>query len=100
MTLSHKERENLLKLDILQSLARSQSALADMLETLALQTGVDLETARTLQRHAEVMVRYQQALGEKIGGIRINRLVNGIPGRVWLADGVSGLKPLNGGGAK
>lgn len=88
MTLSYKDRENRIKLDILESLSRSQSALADLIGSVARQTGEAPETARNFRRRAEVLVRYQQALAEKLMGIRINRLVNGKPGRVWLAERV------------
>lgn len=90
MRLSYKERENRYKLDLLEALCRSQHALADLLEHMASQTLEDLESVRVLQRNTEVLIRYQQALGEKITGIRVSRLVRGKPGKVWLSSGVTG----------
>jgi hypothetical protein len=79
-----KDRENELKLDILGSLARSQRALADMLEGVAALTGESPEAADQLRRQVEVLVRCQTVLAEKICGIRISRIVRGRPGKLWL----------------
>lgn len=90
---TYKERENLLKLTILEALSRSQNALAGILEGIAGQTEEDLEVARKLRGHVEVLVRYQVSLAEKMAGIRLSRLVNGAPGKVWLDSRVRIKKP-------
>jgi hypothetical protein len=84
-----KEREMEIRLDILGSLARSQHALADMLEGIAALTLESPEAAEQVRRQAEVLVRHQTVLAEKLYGIRISRLVKGRPGRVWLSAKVS-----------
>lgn len=80
-----KEREIEIKLDILSSLARSQRALADMLEGIAALTLDSPEAAERLRRQVEVLVRHQTVLAEKLYGIRISRIVKGKPGKVWLS---------------
>lgn len=84
-----KEQENKIKLDILGSLARSQSALADMLEGIAALTSESADQAAELRRQVEVLVRCQTVLAEKICGIRIARIVRGKPGRLWLSPKVA-----------
>lgn len=79
-----KEKEAEIRLDILSSLARSQRALADMLEGIAALTLESPEAARQVRRQAETLVRHQAVLAEKLLGIRIPRLIRGKPGRLWL----------------
>lgn len=93
-----KERETEIKLDILGSLARSQRALADMLEAIAALTQESPEAAGQLRKQAEVLVRHQTILAEKLYGIRISRIVKGKPGKVWLSGKLSrGRMPGKGG---
>lgn len=84
-----REKEMEIRLDILRSLARSQRALADMLEGIALLTGESEEDARRVRRQAQELVRCQTVLAEKLCGIRINRIIRGKPGRLWLRGGVA-----------
>lgn len=79
-----KERENELKLDILESLARSQKALARMIESMAdVSEGVS-GSAQALRANIMALVRCQRALAGKIGGIRISSIKRGQPGKAWL----------------
>lgn len=84
-----RDRENELKLDILGSLARSQRALADMLEGVAAVTMESPDAARQIRRQLDVLVRCQVVLAEKICGIRLSRVVRGKPGRLWLHQRVT-----------
>jgi hypothetical protein len=91
------DRQNRLKLDILKSLARSQRALAGIVEVIApvvassIQgTSSDYEAASDLMTqqilaHLGSLSNYQQALAQKLCGIDIRQVKNGRPGKPWLA---------------
>ncbi|MDF2927543.1 MAG: hypothetical protein K0R57_6457 [Paenibacillaceae bacterium] len=83
-----KERENELKLDILASLARSQRALAGMLEDVSALTSESAEAADSLRRQLKVLVKCQIVLAEKICGIRLSQAVRGKPGKIWFHPGI------------
>ncbi|WP_409341784.1 hypothetical protein [Paenibacillus sp. MBLB4367] len=106
------QKQNEAKLHILQSLARSQRALARMIESMADVRsaadngdrthvgqsreltadsgsrkesgvpGVDPELLRQMRAFA----RYQKILAEKIACIRISRIRKGRPGKIWLNE--------------
>lgn len=80
------EEENKTKLHILNSLARSQRALACIIESMA-------ETAKSpsaglnphkLSEQTEAISRLQRQLMERITGIRIRKFRQGRPGKPWL----------------
>ena len=105
--MSFYSKQNEAKLHILQSLARSQRALARMIEALA---DVQEEKARRLAADArsdrssapssaggglqgldreltesiKAITSCQKVLAAKIAGIRIGRLRRSQPGKVWL----------------
>lgn len=87
-----KERENELKLDILESLARSQRALARIIEGMADVTGNVPGSSDALRENISTISRYQLVLAEKITGIRIASYKKGKPGNVWLNPKVKGSK--------
>lgn len=76
--------ENRLKLDILESLARSQKALARMIENMADVTGQSDAASRELVSNAKWIGKYQIALAEKMTGMRIAYVKLGNPGKLWL----------------
>jgi hypothetical protein len=92
MSRTLKDRENELKLDILESLARSQRAVAAITESLSQVIGDSPETARKLRGHLDVLIRCQMSLASKITGIRIPVLRRGKPGKVWLSKDASHMK--------
>jgi hypothetical protein len=83
-------RENELRLAILEAIARSQQALASIIESVAAasdlrMTGADSEqTAREL----EALARYQLVLAEKLLSLKLRHIRNGEPGKPWLSDEV------------
>jgi hypothetical protein len=91
------ETQNKLKLDILQSLARSQRALAEIVEVIAPVvassihgTSSDHEAssefmAKQILAHLGSLNNYQHALAQKLSGINIRQVKNGRPGKIWLA---------------
>ncbi|KPV61080.1 hypothetical protein QJ48_01745 [Paenibacillus sp. A3] len=83
------EEENKVKLHILHSLARSQRALARMIESMADVVEGSEEAARRLLVHIETISRYQRQIAVKMAGVRIRRrLRRGIPGKPWLGEAV------------
>ncbi|MFB6366736.1 hypothetical protein ACFCP7_22250 [Paenibacillus elgii] len=83
------EEENKVKLHILHSLARSQRALARMIESMADVVGGSEAAARNLLAHMEAISRYQRQIAVKMTGVRIRRLRRGSPGRPWLGKEVN-----------
>jgi hypothetical protein len=91
------QRQNELKLDILHSLARSQRALAEIVETIApVMTATFInnsssqavstdQVAKQILAHIGNLSRYQQALAQKLSGIDIRHVKYGKPGKPWLA---------------
>ncbi len=82
------EEENKVKIDILHSLARSQRALARIIESMADVVEGSEAAARNLSRHMEAVGRYQRQISVKAAGIRIRRLRHGSPGKAWLGEEV------------
>lgn len=82
------ERENELRLDILESLAKSQRALASIIGNMADVSGGSKEHAEGLLKHIQTLVQVQEVLAGRILGIKLRRVVKGKPGPVWLAGRV------------
>ncbi|WP_020617540.1 hypothetical protein [Paenibacillus daejeonensis] len=85
MDLLSRERE--VKLELLSSLARSQRAMARILESVADVTACSSDSARALQQELRTMTRLQQAIASSIVPLRISKVQRGKPGRLWLRDG-------------
>lgn len=79
------EKENEIKLDILRSLARSQEALANMLETLSGLTPPGESESRNLQRQMGAIGQYQRILAMKIASVRFPQKKTGIPAPPWIS---------------
>ncbi|MFD0678896.1 MULTISPECIES: hypothetical protein [unclassified Paenibacillus] len=82
------EEENRTKLHILNSLARSQRALARIIESMAdmaERSASSGTAADKLVEQLEAISRYQRQLTEKISGIRIRKFRRGVPGEPWLS---------------
>lgn len=82
--MSWRQRENELKLDILESLAKSQRALARMIEAMADVSGDVSGFSAALRGNISILSRYQKVLAEKIVGIRVADVQRGRPGKIWL----------------
>jgi hypothetical protein len=78
------EEENKIKLDLLQSLARSQRALSLMIESMAEVVGSSNRTAQELVHQIEAISRYQREIAVKMIGVRIRKLRRGVPAQPWL----------------
>lgn len=86
MDLHHREQE--LRLDILEAIARSQHALADMAEKIASAYQIHNPEDDELARQLMVLAGYQLSLAEKILRLRIRHKRFGRPCAPWLMDDV------------
>ncbi|MZQ85987.1 hypothetical protein GQF01_28185 [Paenibacillus sp. 5J-6] len=78
------EREQLIKLDILESLARSQRALARIIESVADSVESSPQLAGQIADNLTSIVGYQRILAKKIIGLPIRLKQKGIPRQPWL----------------
>ncbi|WP_438448237.1 hypothetical protein [Gorillibacterium sp. sgz5001074] len=85
-----KDRETELKLELLESLVRSQKALTAMLEhsAAASQGRPAASASAEMERHMRTLVRCQQALAQMMSGIRIPNVRKGKPGKLWIRQGL------------
>ncbi len=82
------EQKNEVKLDLLKSLARSQKALARIIETVSIVTEVSPETARKLADHIYLIEEYQRNLTRKLTGIKVYDRKSKEPSAPWLSSGL------------
>lgn len=83
MSLLGKEWE--IKLEMLRAIARSQEALARMLDSAADVTGAAGLSATTLKEHVRVMTGLQRALLESVAGTSWRPPAAGNPAPPWLS---------------
>jgi len=85
--MSLRQRESELKLDILASLARSQKALAAMMETLAdMSPRFSGEDRAAALKEIGAISSLQRALAEKILMVKLRPVRKGAPGPHWIAE--------------
>lgn len=90
-------KHNEIKVDILESLSRSQRALARIIESIADISEASEETARNLQQNIEAITRYQETLMVKLFGIRPAKVRSSPPAKPWTN---ASLKVLAGAGCE
>ncbi|MGQ7885124.1 hypothetical protein [Paenibacillus sp. WC2504] len=78
------EREQHIKLDILESLARSQRALARIIESVADSVESSPQLAGQIADNLTAIVSYQRILTKKIVGLRIRVKQKGTAKQPWL----------------
>ncbi|MFD0694217.1 hypothetical protein ACFQZT_08935 [Paenibacillus sp. GCM10027628] len=78
------ERELRIKLDLLDSLARSQHALSRIIESVAQSVEASPSLARQVGENLASIVKYQHILARKITGIHIREKQIGTPAPPWL----------------
>lgn len=83
-----KQQEEQVKLHILISLARSQRALARILESTANTAAGYPHAAEKLMEHAGSISEYQRMLASRIAGIKHRTLRRSKPGKLWIAGKV------------
>ncbi|MRN56051.1 hypothetical protein [Paenibacillus monticola] len=80
----NKLTEHAVKLEMIRSIARSQAALAAILESIAELTGQSELTARKLSDNIRILSQYQSAMCRMMSGISLHRPKQGIPAAPWL----------------
>lgn len=83
--MSQMKKEIEIKLDIMESLARSQKALARIIESMADVTVSSDKAGKKLLENIEVIALYQQALAKKLAGVQVRRKRIGKPAKPWLS---------------
>ena len=82
-----KQRELEIKLDILTSLARSQRALAAMVEALSeMRVRISREDLETVLKELGAIRALQKALAEQMLRLRLRPIRHGTPGAHWVAE--------------
>lgn len=80
-----RDREYEIKLDMLESIARSQRALASMLESAAAVTGAAGISPAVLREHIRALDGMQAALLRAVCGVSWRRPKRGRPQKPWLS---------------
>ena len=89
--------ERAVKLEMIRSIARSQAALATILESIAELTGHSELTARKLCDNVRILSQYQSAMCRMMSGISLHRHKTGTPAAPWLKqDCVGGSRKSHG----
>lgn len=82
------DREWSIKLDMMESIARSQRSMADMLEHAAAVTAVAELPPAVLREHVRVLNGLQAALLAAATGVRWRKPRRGAPASPWLGAAV------------
>ncbi|WP_379130575.1 hypothetical protein [Paenibacillus sp. sgz500958] len=80
--------ERAVKLEMIRSIARSQAALATILESIAELTEHSEVTARKLSDNVRILSEYQSAMCRMMSGISLHRQKTGVPAAPWLSKPV------------
>jgi len=83
--ISGKLSERAVKLEMIRSIARSQAALATILESIAELTEHSELTARKLSENVRVLSQYQSAMCRMMSGISLHRHKLGTPAAPWIS---------------
>ncbi|MCL6459919.1 MAG: hypothetical protein K6T85_18140 [Gorillibacterium sp.] len=91
-----KNRENRIKLDMLCSIARSERALARLLEQAADCGAVTESTNERMMLRLAAIARCQTGLLYYVSGVKLRHIQRGTPGSVWLSNNLRQVKGLRG----
>jgi hypothetical protein len=95
------EKENEIKLHLLESLAMSQRAVSVMIGHYAELSGQSMRLSQDTLRQLELITRYQGILTEKISGVRLRKVCKGSHTKPWLNRVVApGFRPSIGAAAR
>ncbi|WP_068620043.1 hypothetical protein [Paenibacillus tuaregi] len=76
--------EHEIKLQLVQSLAKSQAAIARILDSIADVTEQSETASKQLCENIRVLTNYQSAMAGMLTGIRLNRQYYGTPTTPWI----------------
>ncbi|ANA81343.1 hypothetical protein PVOR_09340 [Paenibacillus vortex V453] len=85
--ITRTHREHTARVAMISSIARSQEALADILQNIAEVSAHSDVTARKLAENIRLLTGYQSVMTEMLTGIPLNRTQWGSPSSPWLAVG-------------
>ncbi|TYA10887.1 hypothetical protein FRY98_24250 [Paenibacillus faecis] len=80
------QEEEAVKLKLIESIARSQMAMARILDSLADVSVHSGETARHLAANITILAKYQDAMARTVCGIRVHRVHYGTPSSPWIMN--------------
>lgn len=83
-----QRNEYAIKLDMLKAIARSQTALAKIVEAVADAPMSDMTDSGEIARSLMVLAKFQQSLTEKLLIMKLHSPRTGKPGKPWLHDAV------------
>lgn len=69
---------------LIDSIAKSQTALARILNSLADMSDHSIDTARHLAQNIEILAKYQNAIARSVCGISLHRVHYGTPSSPWI----------------
>ncbi|MBP2002132.1 hypothetical protein J2Z69_003189 [Paenibacillus shirakamiensis] len=78
--------EQEVKLELILSIAKSQTALARILDSLADVTDHADISAKQMEEHIRLLTDYQCAMAESLTGIRLHRKYYGTPTLPWINE--------------
>ncbi|NWL88831.1 hypothetical protein DMN77_14810 [Paenibacillus sp. 79R4] len=73
------------KISVIESIARSQMALARILDSMADVTHSE-GTARHLVENVKILMEYQQAIARTICGVTLHHVNYGTPSSPWITN--------------
>lgn len=74
------------KINVVEAIAKSQMALARILDSMADMTHHSEDTARHLAENVKILVKYQQAIAHTVCGVALHRIHYGTPSSPWITD--------------
>ncbi|GIP31304.1 hypothetical protein [Paenibacillus sp. J2TS4] len=80
------EKQNELKLNIMEALVRSQGAVATMLESLAETACLSVQDSVRVEEYLKEISQYQRVLAERMLELPIREVHKGKPASPWLAS--------------
>jgi|DewCreStandDraft_1066081.scaffolds.fasta_scaffold00149_30 hypothetical protein len=90
--MNHSEEYKLAKLQMLQALARSQTALASILEQTAIVSSQYQVPVRLIQEQLRSLANYQSTMIAQLSGIHVKRVIHKMPAHgPWLNSKITSM---------
>ncbi|MBW7474520.1 hypothetical protein K0T92_07160 [Paenibacillus oenotherae] len=85
MSLLRKEQES--RIELIRSIARSQGAIARILDSIADISEHTPEVKKSIRENMRSLTAMQLTMAETVSGLRMRRVRQGSPARPWLHQG-------------
>lgn len=82
--MNYSQKGNEIKLDILESLARSQRAISRIIESVADVSSSSDKAANHVLENLDIITKYQHEIANKLFNIHVSHLKKGHPSAPWL----------------